>query len=150
MSLDTIVLQRGSNTYIIYKFCNHRNPRLNKRKTDRHFTTSTLLPTHNRSDRSIQPVRPACTPAWIPVRPVQQKLRGRTPLTQTCNSSTPWSKGLDPPLPTPPHLCGWIWRSRGRKSTSGCPVIQFGGNKPWATNTQQDLPDQWVWLSPHT
>ena len=24
------------------------------------------------------------------------------------------------------------------------PEIKYGGNKPWATNTQQDLPDQWV------
>ena len=36
---------------------------------------------------------------------------------------------------------------QGQKSTSRCPEIKIGGNKPWATNTPQDLPDQWVYLA---
>ena len=36
---------------------------------------------------------------------------------------------------------------QGQKSTSGCLEIKIGGNKPWATNTPQDLPDQWVYLA---
>ena len=36
----------------------------------------------------------------------------------------------------------------GQKSTSACPEIIVATN-PEYTNTQQDLPDQWVYLSPH-
>ena len=144
-SLDTIVLQSGFKYIHNLQIYNHRDPRLNKRKKGRHFTTSTLLPMHNRSDRSIQPVRPAC------MNPLHEYRSDRS--NKNWGVALPSRKRATRRLPDLrvsihhfPPLCisADKFDAAGAEINVGVPWNKLMVQQPWATNTQQNLPDQWV------
>jgi hypothetical protein len=148
-SSNTIVLQtefKYTIAYILYKFYNRCNQ--SSIRKDLHYTN------YSSSD-SAQPVRPVLSTGQTGYsRPVQDHRSDRSKQNRgAAHSAVKCATRRLPSLLVPVHHFPPLCVTADELDTIGAevnvrvPWNKFGGNKPWATNTQQDLPDQWVYLA---
>ena len=120
--------------YMVYKFYSGNN-KVPKEKGPTTTWVCCLCPTGQTGLHG--------NPAWTPVRPVRQKQRAAHLALKCATRRLP---NLRVSLHDLPPLC----IPADELDTTGAEVDvlgswnNLGSNKPWASNTQQDLPDQWV------